>query len=560
MPGGAAPETHLPAGPWCFAGREALFPGWEERFAFPPEPLSRPEALEAARDRAWALTLHYLPLVAEHLSQVQGVKLPQAFWETALAPSVLIVAQMLAERDARARGLIEHLGALPLRVPLLPADCAFSFASDYELTKKGFLGYTCNHWLFSLLLASRLPAAWEPVMLPAVREHHGPPAPGFRDRLYELTRRIAYAPPFPHIKGFSIAQSLRFSLALLQNRSFKDCSFSLEEAAHCRPLPPVRPEDLPFDPLPLFLTLLPYSIARARLPKRIPAAPRRKVRVASVACLEDGAYRLRLARLRGAGHKLVYVQHGGNYGMLRCAATTPLEEYNQHAFVTWGWTEQSPLRGNFIPLPHAQTTALSDAHTGKAGTLLFVGNGMELFPHRLDSRPNPTQVIAYRRAKARFFSALPADVRANTLYRPYFDVPAALEDWPWVRARFPDLKRCTGSLDEAMLACRLLVLDHHGTTLNLALAADTPLLLYWDFHAWELCPEAEAALALLHGAGIWHPTPEAAAAKLLEIWPDVRAFWHSPPVRKAREFWLERYALSAGADFDARWLHALKNL
>ena len=397
-------------------------------------------------------------------------------------------------------------------------------------------------------------------MLPPVQEHAVPHAPGLRKRLREWARKIAYAPLFPHIKGFSPLQAFTFSIALLRNRGQADCSVSLAELARQYAVPSIPELQFPLDPWPVFLAALPRCLLRASFPGRIKAASRKRIRVASVAAIQDTEYRLRLAAWRAAGHKLVYIQHGGNYGMLRCAATTPLEEYSQHAFITWGWKEQTPLWGNFIPLPHAQPSALYGAHREAGKKLLFVGNGMELFPHRLDSRPNPTQFLEYRRMKARFLSALPAEVIAHASYRPYFDLPAALSDWPWVQARFPGLERCVGSLDAAMFSCRLMVLDHHGTTLNLAFAANTPLVLYWDPRAWSLCPEGDALLALLYGAGIWHPSPEEAAAATERIWPDARAYWQSAKVQSARLRWCEHFALSAGADFNARWIYALRTL
>jgi hypothetical protein len=558
MPPEGKPESHLPAGPWCFAGREELFPEWETRFSFAPDVLADAAALERIKRQAWALTARCLPLVAEALGRRQGAELPAAFWETALIPSLLIISQILAERRARTQRLIEHWGRTPLRVPLLPEDCTFGFHSDRELGKGAFFGHEYNHWIFSLLLRPLLPPAWEEIRLPRVDGDFSPSRrPGFRERLRAGARRFVYALPFPRIRGFSPFQSLLFSLALLRNRSADDRSFSPAELAGGGGAPDAP---LPFDPLPLFLASLPRLITRARLPKRIPPAARKRVRVANAAFLEDTKYRMRLAAWCGAGHRLVCIQHGGNYGMLRCAAAAPLEEYNRHAFITWGWRAQSPLRGNFIPLPHARVVALEDAHRERADKLVFVGNGMELFPSRLDSRPNPAQIVEYRRAKGRFLGALPPEVLARVLYRPYFDVPAALLDHPWVRERFPRVGRCVGPLDAAMLSCRLMVIDHHGTTLNLAMAAGTPLLLYWDPRAWELCPEAEELLAALRGAGIWHPTPEEAAAKLVEIWGDVRVFWSSAPAREARSLWRERFASGGGAGFNARWMRALRVL
>jgi len=560
MPEGATPETHLAAGPWCFAGREELFPDWATRFFFAPEPLIGHAVRERAKQHAWALTAHYLPLIGEHLNRERGITLPASFWETALMPSMLMLSQMLAERWLRVQALVEHWGNVPLRASLLPESCAFSFESDYELNKLGIQGYAYNHWIFSRLLEAYWPPAWEAEMLPPVWEHAVPSAPGLRTRLRAWARRIAYAPLFPHIKGFSPVQALTFSLALLRNREQADCSVSLPELARRYAVPSIAEIRLPLDPWPVFLAAIPRCITRAVLPGHIRRASRKRVRVASVAALQDTEYRLRLAAWRAAGHKLVYIQHGGNYGMLRCAASTPLEEYCQHAFITWGWEEQTPLWGNFIPLPHAQTSALHGAHREAGAQLLFVGNGMELFPYRLDSRPNPMQFLEYRQMKIRFLSALSSDILAQLSYRPYFDVPAALGDWPWIQARFPKLDRCVGSLDAAMLSCRLMVLDHHGTTLNLAFAANTPLVLYWDPRAWELCPEGEALLALLHDAGIWHPTPEEAAAAVERIWTDARAYWQSARVQSARLHWCEKFALSAGASFNAQWIQTLRTL
>ena len=76
---------------------------------------------------------------------------------------------------------------------------------------------------------------------------------------------------------------------------------------------------------------------------------------------------------------------------------------------------------------------------------------------------------------------------------------SSLEDAPWLLRRFPEVQRCTGPLEPHMLGCRLLVLDHAGTTLAQALAANIPLLLYWDPATASFTPEAEALpLSLIH--------------------------------------------------------------
>ena len=155
-----------------------------------------------------------------------------------------------------------------------------------------------------------------------------------------LGQRALMALPFPRMRGFDLRQSLVFSRALWANRNSADASLGLAEAARDWGPEPT----LPLDPVPLLWRCLPQSLKEARYPSSVGVARRRRIRVASISAWEDTAYRLRLAAWRAAGHRLVFIQHGGNYGQVRTAAFTPLLEYTQHAFITWGWRAQGPER------------------------------------------------------------------------------------------------------------------------------------------------------------------------------------------------------------------------
>lgn len=557
MPADATPETHLAAGPWCFVGREDLFPDWEDRYAFGPEPLATPQALETAVRQVRTLAAESVPDVAAALCP-HADALPRAYWDMALGSWLIMAAQQIVERSLRLTALIAQWGHMPLRVPLLPEDCAFSFATEQDFVLYGALGHDYNHWLFSRLLEPIRPAAWDREYLPAVRAAYGDEKPadgsaGPRRALREAARRLLLRLPFPRIKGFSLRQSLAFSLALRRNRTVIDRSRPLTDYAGARPA-------LPCPPLPLLLASLPQSLRRARHPARLTPASAPRTRVAHISAYEDTAYRLRLARWRGKGHKLVFIQHGGNYGHVRTDTMAPLTEYRQHAFITWGWTSQSSLQGNFLPLPHGQLARLRNAHKDDSGLLLYVGTEMPVFPYRMDCRPTPRQYVQYRDDKQWFFEALPRHIHRRCLYRPYFPVPGTLDDAPWLLPRFPDVRLCVGPLDPHMLSCRLLVLDHHGTTLELAMAANVPMVLFWDRAVWGVCPETEAALDELAAADIWHPTAESAAMHLRRIWDDVPAWWNSAPVQQARARWCARYALTVDGPIEPAWINTLETL
>ena len=569
MPAGATPEAYRPSGPWCFAGQEEAFPDWEQRFSFPPEPpLCQEEAARAAEE-AQALCADSIPRIAARLCP-HWDNLPEAYWETLLAPWAIVVASQIVERQKRVQALCAAWGGTPLEAALLPEGCRFVFGTEQDVVLHGALGTAFNHWLFSRLLEAQWPPAWRGVSLPEQAWHF--PSPEERPSrptplipLRERLRALLLCLPFPRLKGMGLLQALRFSLALRgkcrgrdRGRGLRSSFGSAATGRSCA---------LPLDPLPLFLAALPESLRRLDHPPAIvPSQHGRRLRVASVAAYEDAGYRRALAVWRARGGRLAYVQHGGNYGQIATACATAVVEYSQHAFITWGW-EATTARGlgrgdgpHWVPLPYPQLAAMKDAWRGGSGRLLLVGTEMPLYAYRLDARPAPLHMLRYREDKARFLAALPRSPREATRYRPYFNVPGSLRDAPWLLSRFPHVGLCTGPLEAHMLSCRLLVVDHNCTTLLQALAANVPTVAFWERDLWPLTKEAGACLDMLAEVGIWQPTPERAAAKVREIWEDPLAWWLGKAVQRARHAFCHCHARTPEGGLVSLWIRALRTL
>lgn len=563
MPLDATPKTHLAAGPWCFAGQEELFPHWESRYTFAPEPFVQPELLEKGAAEAMGLAASSMPLLVRKLRNASLPPLPEAYWDMALGCWPIMVTQKLVDCLWRARCMIEAWGQEPLKVGLLPKDCPFHFATEHDFMWGGGLGEVYTHWVFSRVLEAQWPAAWEKVELPLPAEETRTFAPvetqGFVPRLKLALRkqllRMLLSLPFPPIRGYSLEQCLKFSWALRKNRNAEDNSRSVATWASMAPNLPGS-----LDMECILMASLPEEIRKAKHPYALSPARRKRTRVGTIHVFEDTQYRLRLARWRGRGHKLAFVQHGGNYGQVRVTSMDPLMEYLQHAFITWGWSKQTGVQANFVPLPSALLAQTRNAHEEKKQQLIFVGTEIPVFAYRMDSRLTPLQYVQYRDDKQWFFEALPEHIQDASLYRPYFDVPGTLEDAPWLLPHFPRVHLCSGPLMPQLLECRLLVLDHHGTTLLQAMASNIPCVLFWDKQAWALSPEAEAALAPLMEAHIWHPTAESAAMHIRGIWNDVPSWWASDKVQKARKIFSDSYALTVEGPIDPIWVQALKTL
>ncbi|MBO4334667.1 MAG: hypothetical protein J5846_02375, partial [Desulfovibrio sp.] len=231
-----------------------------------------------------------------------------------------------------------------------------------------------------------------------------------------------------------------------------------------------------------------------------------------------------------------------------------------HVFGTWGWSEYEGVEGHFLPLPYPQLQRIANQHQEKIAELIVVGTEMPLLGYRLDCRPNPMATLGYRQAKERFFTALGQEIIAHTRYRPYFALPASLADADWLLSRFPQLSSLQGPLWPAIRDCRLLVLDHHGTTLLEAMAANIPLLVTFSPEHWPLTPQSQTMFQMLAEAGIFFADARLCALQVQRIWPCVTDWWQSHTVQKARQRFCQTFALTIPGDETSYLIERLKTL
>lgn len=559
-----SPEDTLIAGPWCFTGREDFFPDWEDKYVFAPEPFQNRDIQAKAIAEAEALAADSIPRLAKELCP--GSSLPEDYWETLLAPFAINTACIIADVWYRVQALIEAEGDSPLDVELLPESSSFLMGTDADVILRGALNPVCVHWIFSMLLRPVCPRPWSVRTGAYVSESYPvTPPQGLRARLRDWARRASLCLPVPPLKGISLARSLRWSMALMHTSSSMDGSRSLR--GHFSSAATGAKLDLPVDPMRIYTALLPQTIRDLKHPRDLRHMSSPKVRIASIHLYEDAAYRQKIAVWRGRGGRIVYLQHGGNYGMMKHRSAAEFVEYSQHAFITWGWTQYDGAAGarsgagTFLPLPSPQLAHLRDAWQGGGVNILFVGTEMPSFGYQLDSHPTPLQNVQYREEKLWMLEALGKQRRDITLYRPYFPVPGTLDDAIWLLPQFSHVHLCSGELVPQILRCRLLVLDHHGTTLLEAMAANVPTICYWNPSHWPVSPAFQKVLLTMSKAGIWHSSPESAGEHINEIWPFLPAWWQSPKVQAARQEFLKTFALCPpAASVDKQWLDTLHRL
>lgn len=261
------------------------------------------------------------------------------------------------------------------------------------------------------------------------------------------------------------------------------------------------------------------------------------------------------------GSRLVAVQHGGGYGIFRCVASEQHEARLANTFAVWGWATPhgaTALRN----LPSPRLSSMSDTGTRrrrrKGREILYTSTAHLRYLLRFHSFPIGIQSGAYRQWQCRFLTAVPSRLRADIRFRLYMyeygdATRARLQD------QFPGLRFDAGRrFEQRLTQVRVVVIDHCGTTFLEALRVGVPTIIFWDPQLTEVRGEVEPHLARLRQAGILWDTPEAAAAKLAEIYDDPWAWWGTEAVQAARRRFVDRYALGRDQWVDD-WAKVLKD-
>jgi putative transferase (TIGR04331 family) len=273
-----------------------------------------------------------------------------------------------------------------------------------------------------------------------------------------------------------------------------------------------------------------------------PAHPTRRIWIGNE--LHGGIARIyRLAHCVERGGRWISVQHGGGYGMAHSLGLGKVEYETPGAFATWGWSAPQGYAATFHPLPSPMLSKLP-RHRPGGDRLIFVGTMVPSYHYRFHSVPQPEHLLAYLQWKERFLRHTDASLHDKLLYRPYMH-NYGIDEVAHVRRAVPTCAILdAGPLIDALRRARLVVIDHLATSFLEAFAMNAPTILFWDPAVYALSPEAEPFFDALRSTGILFDTPEAAAHKVNDVWPNVAGWWHRKDVQETRAHFCRQFALS----------------
>ncbi|HER25776.1 MAG TPA: hypothetical protein ENI69_01565 [Rhodospirillales bacterium] len=537
----------------CFTGFEDRFDDWQSLEFRDPFPTI--EAVEEASEAIRKFNAHWINSHAGALNNRHGTDYSRGFWYMMVTPWLSELLQYAWSMYRLLDAVVADHHDRPLSVRVWQGEHDWNFSCGTDFYSRGMYHQLFDWWLRSRILGVIAPNSWRLIGA-------SPTAAEIEDNL-----RFAATASYNVSGPRQLVRRIRESLAFTLINGARISAIPLALFANLLPkkdAPPIEPtawlED-DFDPRTVFpqafLDVLETTIeettplylrdgftpliARAKQTRFVKG----RVRFGT---FDYGNTQERAQAALGleAGEKLVQVQHGGVYAMLRAYMSPGENEYFGHAFLTWGWTDNQNYPGRrYIPAPSPLLSSYANTHRFRDRSLVIVTTAFWTGLQRIYSGPRSSRVIAWRDQKVSFVKALKPDIIKETIYRPFKVIRpniGELDNEYFIKRVCPNLRILKGDLHGPMFRCRLLVLDHPGTTLNIAMAANVPTICLWDDDTWALSSNAKPIFDAMRDCNMFFASPEAAADFINTNWDTIEKWWSSPAVRDARAKFCHEFA------------------
>ena len=289
-----------------------------------------------------------------------------------------------------------------------------------------------------------------------------------------------------------------------------------------------------------------------------------RIRLASNKLHSDTASKVLLALSEEANEIIIPTQHGGHmYGSYSGESLIKKIEYSRRRFITWGWsTIDNKYFDNAISLPSPFLSKFINAHKKKNESIIIVSTyvpKVSTFAEELLA--SSTQKKNYIKLKVSLISQFESHQDFNKIkYRPCFSKNNHFNDISYLKQFFPFLKVLKNNLHHEILKCKLLILDHPGTTWNIAMVANIPIFLFFNINHWNLSHEAKLFLEDFKKLGIYHENSESLVRQYNLINEnEIFEWWNSEEIQSLRFRWISKYA-KAERFWILKWMKELKKI
>lgn len=546
-------KQHIPIAPYCFLGKESYYPDFENlEFICIVE---NEDKLVSYDEKATKEAVGLVSDLAKELYPEYFKNHSFDYWHLILYSWLGHIIPFFYRKKILLEKIIDKYGDKELRVKLLKKNSLRRVQDDSEFLEL-MNDPIFSHWLLSRLIEVNKPSAW--LIEYTDDEIH---LTYNQRKVKNKIKRIftKFLPFFKRVYGFSFLDVVIFNFISFIKPKIKTngerenlFKINLDEKI-----------DWNLDIIKLLKIIIPHDYLSIKLKKSYFSG---KVFNFSNELFFNLDAKLNAAAAFEKGNIITCSQHGGhNYGSALTFEFNNYLEYNLDYFVSWGWSEyKGKEKENFALLPSPLLSKYANKHKVKSHGLIYVGTKMNLLKNRFDSGPNEIDWINYRKSKVKIFNDLDKyDVLNKIKYKPYRQVKGGLEDELFFKRLFPQMLISKGDLHKELVNSSLLVLDHPGTTWNIAMAMNVPTLLYWNPKWFPFNETAKKYLNRFKELNIYHENEDSLIKQILYLNVKknsevINNWWYSDQIQKLRVEWMHNYAM-IDENWQKKWLKFLWN-
>ena len=475
-----------------------------------------------------------------------NLNLSNRFWSIFFNSWLISLIQICLEKEKTILNLIEKYKNENVTV-FISKDKNWNFYDSHDFFQNGISNTIFNEWLNSRIIEENIPLNWK-VEYKELSTHEKKfnYFPSLLHRIYLKISNILF-PRCSYIYGFNLIDRTFFSLLLyFKPRIFKPTDVEIEK----------KEISWSFNFAENILDKIDFEYFN-KLNKVVLKNNEGKLRLISADDLFFNSDKIfKTALSVESGECLIGTQHGGHtYGSALITDFLDTVEINKcFQFFTWGWTNSMSLQTVRLPSPYL--SKFCNKYEKKNDKIILVSTRMNVFFRRFESAPQPKQWLDFRERKIELIESIrnSDNLFKDFFYRPYFNETDSLKDISVLLNKFPNLKTISENLHNEMINCRLLILDHPGTTLNLAMRANIPVLCTWDKEMFPFNKQANEKLRNLEKHNIFFSDASDLSIHLKQINEDILNWWNSHEVQLARSEWVDTYAMTS-KNWRKKWIN-----
>lgn len=305
----------------------------------------------------------------------------------------------------------------------------------------------------------------------------------------------------------------------------------------------------------LIFLYLPVSILE-NLKKNIDIAKknilnqRPKILISSLDLHNNLIFKLETFFFRKNNAKLIYMQHGGNYGADSIHQFENYEVGCSDLYISWGWKRNSK-KITKLPIPY-----LPDYNKkSKNCDILYILGNYPSFPYRVHFQPmGKIRVNKMRNDSLLFLENIKKNLFKINI-RPYQDYDNDLNEklLSYSDCKLDNIK----DVFESMNSSKLIVHNYLCTSYLMSLYLDLPTVCFYDSEVYEFSNGFLKYAKIFKQEGIFHECPKKAAKFVNNT--NIQDWWSRPDFLKKRDEFRGEFTYFA-EDWTKTWIKEIKNL